>query len=101
MANFGMVGKLTSAPENRDKLVDILTRGIDLMNTLDGCHLYVVSTDVNDAGTVWVMELWDSKEAHDESLTLPGVRELISQAMPLLVENPDGASLIPVVGKGL
>lgn len=101
MSEFGMVGKLNSTPENRDQLVDILTQAAELMKEFEGCRLYVVSKDANDAGSVWVMELWDSKEAHDESLTLPAVRELIGQAMPILVGSPDGASLIPVAGKGL
>lgn len=101
MTPFGMVGKMTTAPENRDALIDILTQAADLMQTLDGCRMYVISKDASDAGTVWVMELWDSKAAHDESLTMPEVRALIGQAMPLLTANPDGANLIPVSGKGL
>lgn len=42
-----------------------------------------------------------TQAAHDESLTLPAVRDLIAQAGPLLTDRPDGASLIPISGKGL
>lgn len=63
--------------------------------------MYIVSKDADNDHDVWVMELWDSKEAHDESLTHPEIRTLIGQAMPILKGNPDGASLIPVSGKGL
>ena len=102
MANFGMVGKLTTKPQDRDQLIDILSQAAKLMDDIEECYLYVVSTDAEDDGKVWVMELWESKEAHDQSLTLPEVRELIGQAMPILTEMPSGGvTLIPMSGKGL
>ena len=45
------------------------------------------------------MELWATKEAHDQSLTKPEVRELISKAMPMITGAPSGANLVPVGGK--
>ena len=101
MSNYGMVGKLITAPEDRDKLIDILTQAADGMQDLAGCHLYVVSKDAEDEGALWVMELWESKQAHDDSLKLESVRNLIGQAMPLLKGQPEGTTLIPVSGKGL
>lgn len=101
MSHFGMVGSLTTAPENREKLVTILSAAAELMQPLEGCHLYVVTRDADNDGKVWVMELWASQATHAESLTLPRVRELIAEAMPLLTSPPDGARLIPVSGKGL
>lgn len=98
MIAFGMVGKLKSKPEDRDKLLAILTLAAEIMGKLETCHQYIVFEDADDAGTVWVTELWESQAAHDESLTDPLVRELIGQAMPLLVDQPDGARLIPVAG---
>ena len=98
MSQFGMVGKMTTAPENRDTLLDILTQASQMMEALDECQFYVVSKDAGDDGTIWVMELWDSKDAHDQSLTRDDVRALIGQAMPLLTGQPDGATLIPVAG---
>lgn len=101
MTNFGMVGKLQASAENRDALADILSQASTLMQSEEGCSLYIVSKDADDDTTVWVMELWDSKEAHDDSLKREDVRALIGQAMPLLVGAPDGASLLPIAGKGL
>lgn len=101
MSRFGMVGKLTTDPADREQLVEILTQAAALMTDIDDCLLYVVSKDAENAGDVWVMELWESKAAHDESLAQPEVRALISQAMPIIKGSPGGASLIPVSGKGL
>lgn len=71
MAGFAMCGKMTTAPENRDALVAILSQAAEMMRTAEGCHSYIVYTDADDAGAVWVTEMWESKEAHDASLTLP------------------------------
>lgn len=101
MPNYGLIGKLSSAPENREALVNLLTQAADLMRKIASCHSYIVTKDADDPGAVWVIELWDSKEAHDDSLTAPEVRQLIGQAMPLLKGNPEGITLIPVSGKGL
>jgi quinol monooxygenase YgiN len=101
MSAFGMVGKLATDAKDRDTLIDILTQAADLMQDADGCNLYVVSKDADDDGAVWVMELWDTKEAHDLSLTMDGVRELIGKAMPLLKGDQSSVNLVPVSGKGL
>lgn len=98
-SQYGQVGTLQTAPENREDLVAILTKAADLMNDLDDCFLYYVSKDADDDTKVWVMELWATKEAHNQSLTKPEVRELISQAMPMIMSAPSGANLIPVGGK--
>ncbi len=100
MAKFGMVGKFLCDAKDRDSLLEILTDAANLMEAQEACSLYVISEDVNDEKAVWVMELWDSKEAHDQSLTLPEVRSLIEKAMPM-IKGTDGASLLPVSGKGL
>lgn len=101
MSQFGMVGKMTTNANDREKLVEILTQASQMMEALDTCQFYIVSEDTDDAGTVWVMELWDSKEAHDASLTRDDVRALIGQAIPLLKGQPDGASLTPIAGNGI
>ena len=44
------------------------------------------------------MEVWESKEDHDNSLKLPAVRELITQALPLLDGNPTGGTTLEVLG---
>lgn len=101
MVDFGMFGKFTTAPEDRDTLVGILTEAAELVKDAEGCHSYIVSKDANDDSAVWVVELWASKEAHDQSLALPGVRDLINKAMPILTGQPEGITVIPVSGKGL
>lgn len=101
MPGYGLFGKLTTEPQQRETLANILLEAAALMQDAPGCHSYIVSLDANDAGAVWVLELWDSKEAHDSSLSLPAVRELIARAMPLLKGSPQGISVTPLGGRGL
>ena len=49
-----------------------------------GCLLYEVGVNDERPDTVFVLELWTSAEAHQESLHLEGVRTAITEARPLL-----------------
>ncbi len=58
----------------------------------------MVSKDKNTPDAVWVTEVWDSKEDHDNSLAVAGVRELIAQAMPLLAGMPEKGQELEILG---
>ncbi len=98
MNKYALHGKLTAAPGKTDALAAILLRAADLVATASGCHLYVISKDPTDESAVWVTEIWDSKEDHDQSLQLPSVRELIGEAMPLLGGAPSKGQELEVLG---
>ena len=55
----------------------------------------------DDPDGIYVVEVWDSKTDHDNSLNLPGVRELIIRAMPILASKPEAITLEVLGGKGL
>lgn len=78
---FANVGTLESIPGKRDELVAHLTRRSEGM---PGCLLYEVGVSDEQPDTVFVVELWESAEAHQASLTLPAVRASIAAARPLL-----------------
>lgn len=101
MTQFGMFGKLTTDPQNRDTLVGILTQAATFLQSDDECQMYIVNKDADDDGAVWVIELWQSKEAHDQSLTRPEIRHLIEKALPILKDGSQSVTVIPVGGKGL
>ena len=80
---FANVGTLGTRPGRRDELVALLTRRSDLL-TEAGCRLYEVGTSEEEPDTVFVVELWDSAEAHRASLELDSVRAAIEEARPML-----------------
>ena len=73
-----------------------------MVSSAEGCYLYFVSRDQDNEDAVWVTEVWNSEEDHNNSLKVKGVRELIAQAMPLLAGQPEkGQQLSVLGGKGV
>ena len=95
---YGLHGKLTAQPGKGDELADILLQASELLKTAQGCHLYVISKDKQTAENVWVYEVWDSKDAHNNSLHVEGVRELIGKAIPILAGQPEKGMEFTVLG---
>lgn len=61
------------------------------MENAKGCILYMVNKEAGNPDSIYIIEVWQSKEDHDNSLKLPGVGELIKQAIPILDGNPKAA----------
>lgn len=102
MNEFGLIGNFSTEASDRDALVGILEAAAKIMEDVEACKHYIVYKDAGNEEKVWISEIWDSKEAHDESLTRDDVRAIISQAIPLLKGKPEaGIQLIPISGKGL
>ena len=95
---YGLIGKMLATPGQRDALVALMLEGTADM---PGCLSYVIAKDATDANAIWITEVWDSKESHDASLTLPAVRAIIARARPLIAGFEAGATTEPVGGVGL
>lgn len=99
---YGLFGKLKATSGKGGELASILLEASRLMANAQGCHLYIVSQDTQDDTSIWITEVWDTQEDHDNSLSVAGVKELISQAMPLLEGKPESGMKLRVLGgKGL
>lgn len=91
-------GKLTAKPKHADDLANILLEASNLVSTAKGCKLYVIGQDQNDLNAVYVTEIWDTKDDHDNSLKVEGVKELIMKAMPLLDGQPTKGQELEIIG---
>ena len=98
MNKYGLHGHLLAKAGSVNQLLQILLQAADLVSGSKGCHLYVVSKDPQAVNQDWITEIWDSNEAHDESLQNPAVRALIGQAMPLLDGPPSAGQTLEVYG---
>ncbi len=96
---FANVGTLGVLPGKRDELLSHLTRRSDALRAI-GCLAYEVGVNDEQPDTVFVVELWESAEAHRASLELPEVQESIAQARPLL-SGEFGGFRFEVVGSPL
>jgi len=97
MRRYGLHGKLKSINGKGEELASILSEASRLISSATGCHLYMISLDNKDENCVWVTEVWDSKEDHDNSLKVQGVRELISRAIPIIDGPPEKGQELQVV----
>jgi quinol monooxygenase YgiN len=95
---YGLIGKATCAPGERDELIGILLEGV---SNMPGCLSYVVARDTTDADAIWITEVWDSKESHAASLQLPAVRAAIKRGRPLIAGFGAQTITEPVGGHGL
>jgi quinol monooxygenase YgiN len=60
---FANVGTLGAVSGKRDELVRHLTRRSETLRQI-GCLAYEVGVNDDDPDTVFVVELWESEEAH-------------------------------------
>jgi len=91
-------GKFTAKAAHADDLANILLEASKLVSTATGCKLYVIGKDPNEVNAVYVTEIWNSKEDHDNSLKAPGVRELILKALPLIDGQPQKGQELEILG---
>lgn len=95
---YGLIGKVTATPGQRDALASILLSGT---TTMPGCLSYVVATDPADADALWITEVWESAEQHLASLSLPEVQAAISQGRPMIAGFSHRTETRPIGGVGL
>ena len=94
---YGLIGQIASAPGKRDELAAILAG----MGSMPGCLSYVVANDSTDPDALWVTEIWESKQAHADSLSLPDVQAAIAKGRPLIAGFETRVETEPVGGVGL
>lgn len=96
---YGLFGRLIAAPGKRDELIGYLSEGTGQM---PGNILYVLSTSPTEPDSVWIYEVWESKQHHADSLKLPAVQAAIARARPILAGfGPERFEMTPIGGVGL
>jgi quinol monooxygenase YgiN len=96
---FVHAGTVGTLPGRRDELIATLTQRNDLLREL-GCRVYEVGITDDAPDTVFVVEVWDSEEAHRRSLEHPQIRASIAAARPIL-SGEFGGFEFQVVGSPL
>jgi quinol monooxygenase YgiN len=92
---YGLIGKITTTPGQRDALIAILLDGVAGM---PGCLSYVVAKDPCDPKAIWVTEVWEDQASHQASLSLPSVQQAISKGRPLIAGFGERYETEPVGG---
>ena len=91
---YGLIAKITSAPNECEKLINILIEG---SKNMPGNISYVVSKDNADANGIWITEIWENKQFHSDSLKLDSVQQAISKGKSLIAGFESRAEVTPVL----
>lgn len=97
MKKYLLNGKLTAKTGHRDELAAILIDASKLVSSAKGCQLYAVALSEHNTNDVFITEIWDSKQDHDNSLKLDGVKGLIMKAMPILDGQPEKGQELEII----
>ena len=95
---YGLIGKMTTVPGQRDALAAILLEGTTAM---PGCLSYVIATDPSDQHAIWITEVWESQASHKASLSLPAVQAAIARGRPLIAGFSNRVETVPIGGLGI
>ena len=95
---YGLIGKMSAVPGQRDALAAILLNGT---NAMPGCLSYVIARDPADDNALWITEVWDSRESHNASLSLPSVQAAIAKGRPLIAGFSNRVETAPIGGHGI
>jgi len=88
-----LISRLQAVPGQRDTLIQVLLQGTRAM---PGCIHYIIAKDTEDEHTLWVVETWDSPQAHKSSLALPEVVEAMARGKPLIAAIEHRVEIAPV-----
>lgn len=94
---YGLIGQIRAVGGSRDELARIL----EGMGSMPGCLSYIVATDPSDPDSLWVTEVWESKEDHEASLQLTSVQAAIAAGRPLIAGFDVRVETTPIGGIGL
>ena len=85
---YGYLGSMRTRPGMRDEVVALLLAAW----TTPRCPAASCTSSrptTTDPDLIRIAEVWDSKQAHDGSLTIPEVRARIDEVMPMLTGEFD------------
>lgn len=95
---YGLIGKMTAVPGQRDALAALL---LESTQAMPGCLSYIIASDPADADALWITEVWDNSTSHQASLALPIVQATIAKARPLIAGFSNRVETAPIGGYGL
>jgi len=92
---YGLIAKMSLLPGKREEVIALLAES---SRNMPGCFSYVIANDAANEDILWVTEVWESRSAHDASLTLRAVRAVIPKIKPLVAVFERVAETEPVAG---
>ncbi|ALH82071.1 putative quinol monooxygenase [Sphingopyxis macrogoltabida] len=90
---YGLIGQMMAQPGQRAALIAILSEGT---GSMPGNMGYLIGEDSTNPDAIWIVEIWETQEAHAASLNLPAVQDAIKRGRPLIAGFGTRAEFKPV-----
>lgn len=78
---YGLINRFTAHAGQRDELARLM---LAHEGPIPGCLSFVVAHDPADPDALWITEVWESEAAWRASHEIPGVKDSIDLAVPLV-----------------
>jgi quinol monooxygenase YgiN len=96
MTRFAQHVKVPAAPGKRDELAAKFLETLEFLQSNPDCELTLVSTSPDDPDSVYLTEIWTSKDAHTAATQSDHVRRWAAGMPSLTAGAPDVQPLAPV-----
>jgi quinol monooxygenase YgiN len=97
--NYVLINKMTTKPNARQQVIDIMIEAGKLFSDNPSCLLYIVSASKDDANLIWVQDIWKNQTDHELAMKSEEMSDYVKQAMPLLEGMPEQFEVEPKGGK--
>jgi quinol monooxygenase YgiN len=94
---YGIVRTFITRPDQRENFVRALIEGY---RDMPGCRSFIVATDPTDETTVWVTEIWDSRDRRTAEFETPRIKAAAARAKAFLDHRDLKRETRPVGGVG-
>lgn len=99
MKGYAIYGSITAQEGRFEALQAYLLEAAEQMEAVDNCYCYIVGINQEEANTLNIFEVWENEAAHQVSLQLPHVQNLIAKAKPIIAKMGGSPSLTVIGGK--
>ncbi len=94
---YAQHAKMITQPGKREEVVQTLSKSLEVLENTPGCIYYLIST-TQEPDTIWISELWNSKEDKDALATNPETARTMKELMPLTLSVADQTAMTVVAG---
>lgn len=93
----GVVAHILAKPGQRDALIDAMRPLV----AMKGCIDLVIAKDPANEDGIWLTEIWESKQLHEEAATGEVFTKALANMRPLMISIDQNYKTVPVFGTRL
>jgi quinol monooxygenase YgiN len=91
MAGFAVYSRMTARSGERDALIEEIRAAVAALGEPPGLLDYTINTVLDDPDSLWVTEIWTTKDAHDTATRTTANKARTARFAELLAAAPDSA----------